>query len=110
MKTRRPQSPGSSWSLKALKSLCYLYQILAVSGLHQRFCKLKKLFLIDKASAISNLLDTGNVKALPLLEGCHKISRIQKRIMISRIQPCKTSSQSLYMKCCPFSDIHYSRW
>ena len=50
------QKAPVSWFLlvtEGLKSLCYLYQILAVSGLHQRFCKLKKLFLIDKALAVA---------------------------------------------------------
>ena len=65
------------------------YQVTQNSG--------KQLLFVNESSLESDLFNTGNVQTLSLLESRHKICRIQKGIMIAGIQPCKASSQCLYL-------------
>ena len=82
---------------RSLESICYLYQIFSVVRLKQRLCQSKQLLFVNESSLESDLFNTGNVQTLSLLESRHKICRIQKGIMIAGIQPCKASSQCLYL-------------
>ena len=61
-------------------------EILPIGGLAEEFAPRLDLARIDEALFESDLLQTGDLQALPLLDGAHEFARFQKGVMGACIQ------------------------
>src|SRR5215831_9125338 len=75
-----------------------LPQVLPVARLRQRFGSARHLLAADPALAEGDLLETGDLDALPVLDGRDKLARFENRFMRSGVEPGITAAQNLHLE------------
>src|SRR6266852_2742738 len=74
-------------------------QIGPITALLQRLCQIDQLFAVDKALSERDLLKARNLHALPRFKCLDETCGVDQRLKGPCIEPRKSSSHPLHVKC-----------
>ena len=86
--------------------LIYHFQkILTILILEHRLCQLTHLGFIYPSFSVSNAFKTGYFKSLTLLQHLNICTCLGQRVVSTRVKPCKSTSECLYLQFCAFQEL-----